>query len=60
MAKYYIAWNGSKTEGYVTNTRDDARHAAGQIQLRGVTPSLGDEFRECYGDEKCTVEEVDI
>lgn len=69
MAKFYVVWNNSKTEGFITNSPDDAEVAASGF-ISGVScSSLANAFREVYADEdmdeddcdqEFSIEEVDI
>lgn len=50
--KYYIAWNGNKTEGFITADRDDCMKALGRKSPGGYESTLGLAFRETYDDQK--------
>ncbi len=50
---YYIVWNPSKSEGYITNDVNDATFAAtGDARQCFGTPTVGEAFREAYCDDE--------
>lgn len=49
--KYYIVWNPTRTEGFITNDADDAEYVRCGLQSRFGVSSAGQAFREAYCDE---------
>lgn len=62
--KRYIAWNKARNEGVVFDNKADAKSATTGRPSRthgyASTASLALAFFESYGDEKCTIEEVEL
>ena len=55
--KYYIVWNGDKSEGFATTNEHDAKQVVtgkfGQIRTL-----IGESFHETYGDQELTLEPI--
>ena len=53
MAKRYIVWNADRTEGFVTDLKEDAIHAHTGKRPRGRphSSSLALNFHEYYGED---------
>lgn len=45
---YYIVWNETRTEGYITDDLEDAEYASSGKQAGWSAPTLGVAFREAY------------
>lgn len=62
--KRYLVWNETNNEGYATDDYDDAYYAIhgdfpeGKFKL-GLS-ALAEQWHESYGDEKCTLTEINI
>lgn len=59
MSEYYIVWNEDKTEGFVTDSLNDAK----QVQsgkFRGAYTSAGSAFHETYDSEELILASVKI
>ena len=50
MPQYFIVWNADRTEGFITDSADDASKAAGRMHPGGIESTLGAAFRDCYAD----------
>lgn len=48
---YYMVWNQSGSEAFVTDDPLDAKYASTGIEPPGGVSSLASEFRELYDDE---------
>ena len=67
MSKYVIVWNHNKSEGVIFSKEnnedealDDAYHAGGGMTVNPCS-SIGDNFRETYGEEQdCFSQHVEI
>jgi len=59
MPQYHIVWNADRTEGFITDSRDDATVAASN-KRPFMTSTLGAEFQSIYEDQKRTIQTVDI
>jgi len=61
---FYIVWNQTRTEGFITDDRNDALFAAEGISTRNGSSTVGEAFRECYADdedgEALPMQEVEI
>lgn len=57
MAKHYIVWNESKSEGFVTTDEQDALQVLNG-RFAHVRSSAGEAFRETYPDDNMTLERV--
>lgn len=52
MAKFYIVWNPSKNEGFITSDEDDAYFVCTGERLGWSVSLAGEAFREAYcGDD---------
>lgn len=60
MTKYFIAWNEDKTEGFITDDEDDAQQACSAENKNGAWAALGLAFFETYGEQDCSLQEVEI
>lgn len=49
--KYYIVWNPTRTEGFITNDAGDADYVRCGFRAGMSVPSAGQAFREAYLDE---------
>ena len=64
--KRYIVWNENKTEGYITDDKQDARTAREGKKHRRSSGQVGYStlalaFYEAYGDDELPpIEEVDL
>lgn len=53
--KFWIVWNESKTEGFITDDRRDALFTSEGIPGRFGNPTVGEAFRESYADDDCAL-----
>jgi len=62
MTKYWIVWNESKSEGFITDDEGDAKAAkTGKRNKRTpYSSTLGDQFFECYGEDNCRTQVVEF
>lgn len=51
MSKYYIVWNPTKTEGFITDDPDDATNASTGERLAAGVSVVGEKFYETYSDD---------
>lgn len=62
--KLYLVWNEDKTECVGFYEFSDAYYAAHQFYLphmrRVETSSLAEAWIDLYGDEKCTIQEIEV
>lgn len=61
--KYFIVWNSTKTEGFITDDPGDAVAAATGFSGTGITSTVGDAFYEAYGDDgeaELSMQEVEL
>ena len=59
MRKFYIAWNNDQTEGFVTDSPEDALVAAsGESKGLASFSSLGEAFREVYDEDNNVYEDA--
>jgi len=49
--QYYIAWNSAKTEGFITDDRDDCMRALGRKPRGNMESTLGSYFRKTYSKD---------
>lgn len=49
--KFYIVWNPTKTEGYITDDKQDAKFTSDGMAGRYGNPTIGEAFRESYADD---------
>ena len=49
--KYYIVWNPTRTEGFITNDAGDAEYVQNGFQGSMAVSSAGQAFREAYCEE---------
>lgn len=59
MTKYYIVWNSSKTEGFITNNPFDSE-ACYMGELGGVASTVGEHFFECYCEDELHQQIVEL
>lgn len=59
MAKFYIAWNEHQTEGFITDSIDDAKIVISG-RFRGCYSTAGAAFREVYDYADLRLQSVDI
>lgn len=57
--KYYIVWNGPKSEGFITDDKQDAKRAKSG-KTGTINSSLGSFFYDCYDHQKITIQEIEI
>ena len=62
MPKYWIVWNGDKTEGFVTTDHQlayEVRKSAESncFDENGRRSIVGQAFCEAWGEDDCTMEE---
>lgn len=48
--KYFIVWNDTRSEGFITQDQDDAEYTATGISTSFGVTTVGDSFRETYAD----------
>jgi len=48
--QYHIVWNSTKTEGYITDSEDDAEFARSGFQANFSSSTLALAMREAYAD----------
>ncbi len=60
--KYHIVWNETRTEGFITQDRDDADYTATGISSSFGVSTIGDAFREAYAEygEELEIQEIEI
>ena len=62
--KYFIVWNDTRSEGFITDDEDDANYTATGISNSFGVTTVGSAFRETYADDKdgveLEVEEIEI
>lgn len=51
MDKFYIVWNPTKTEGFITNDPNDAVNASTGDRLTAGVSRVGECFYEVYSDD---------
>jgi len=49
--KFYIVWNETRTEGFITNDPDDAETASTGFRSKFATSTVGEAFYEAYSDD---------
>lgn len=61
---FYIVWNHTRTEGFITDDHNDALFAAEGLSPRNGSSTVGETFRECYtddeGGEALLMQEIEI
>lgn len=62
--RFYIVWNGGRSEGFITSDYDDA-HQASTGKFHAIRSTLGQAFFECYGEDEdadlpLEIEHVDL
>lgn len=62
---FYIVWNESRTEGFITNEHQLAyevrKGSVGNCYREdGTYSKVGVEFAETFMDENCTIEKVEL
>lgn len=64
MPKYFIVWNSTRTEGFITDDKRDADAAmSGRPYLDNgliVQSATGEEFHERYAEDGLHLQELDI
>ena len=50
--QFFIVWNQSRTEGFITDDKPDAMFVSEGISLRTGNPLVGEAFRECYCEDE--------
>ena len=59
MKTYYIVWNEGKSEGFVTDDVEDAKQVKSK-RFRNPYTTAGAAFKECYEDDKLSLQEIEI
>lgn len=49
--RYYIVWNPTRTEGFITNDAGDAEYARTGFQEEMAVSTAGQAFRDAYCEE---------
>jgi hypothetical protein len=49
---FYIAWNPSKREGFISDDKSDVLKALGRKPVGMMEATLGEAFRDSYGEQK--------
>ena len=49
--KFFIVWNQTKTEGYITDDKRDAQFTSDGTPGRYGNPTVGEAFRESYAED---------
>ena len=59
---FYIVWNQTRTEGFITDDRNDALCAAEGLSPRNGSSTVGKTFRECYAEdgEALPMQEIEL
>lgn len=60
MSKFYIVWNESRNEGFITDDSDDADTALNGRGGKFAVSTAAEAFNDIYGDDPCTLEEVEL
>ena len=63
--KAFIVWNEAKTEGFVTTDRQlayEVRKSSDSncFDAEGRRSKVGQQFCEDWGDDDCTIQEIDV
>lgn len=62
--KYFIVWNATRSEGFITDDEDDAHYTSTGISNSFGITTVGEAFRESYADdedgEELEVQEVEL
>lgn len=62
--KLYLVWNEAKTECVGFNSYEDAHYAAFQDPIMFLDKieysPLADRWLDLYGDEECTIQEIEV
>lgn len=48
---FYIAWNSGRNEGFISDDATDVAKALGELEVGGMEATMGEAFRDCYGDQ---------
>lgn len=59
MGRFYIVWNEGRTEGFVTDSAEDAKQVRNG-RFRGAYTTAGAAFSEAYDGEDLDLQNVDI
>lgn len=60
MKTIYIVWNENKSEGFVTDDKDDAKYCSTGKETGFGIPTIAEAFRECYGQGPFKIEKMEL